>query len=135
MNKNHLTQVGYLLVIVLAFLIAFSTLPDFLIFTYVLKKPVWTDLLVNKEAPPLHNSSAVVKDTVVKQEVVRRHGPASVEEYGKKNLSLFFDALRHSKTNPVRVAFFGDSFIEGDIFCGPFRDTLQRLFGGSGVGY
>jgi hypothetical protein len=33
------------------------------------------------------------------------------------------------------VAFFGDSFIEGDILCASFRDTLQQLFGGQGVGY
>ncbi len=36
---------------------------------------------------------------------------------------------------PVRVAFFGDSFIEGDIFTADLRELLQAEFGGKGVGW
>jgi len=36
---------------------------------------------------------------------------------------------------PVRIAFMGDSFIEGDILTADLRDGLQRLFGGCGVGF
>ncbi|HLZ16868.1 MAG TPA: hypothetical protein VKQ08_07500 [Cyclobacteriaceae bacterium] len=135
MNKNHLTQVWYLSILVLAFFLVFSWLPDFSILTFPVKKPFLADLLVDDQRPLKHDSLPIVKDAVVRQKVVRKHGPAPIEEFGTENLSYFFDALRFSKTEPVRVAFFGDSFIEGDIFCGPFRDTLQRLFGGSGVGY
>ncbi|MBK6610185.1 MAG: hypothetical protein IPN25_07770 [Sphingobacteriales bacterium] len=35
----------------------------------------------------------------------------------------------------VRIGFFGDSFIEGDILVGDVREQLQFLFGGIGVGY
>ena len=34
----------------------------------------------------------------------------------------------------VRVAFLGDSFIEGDIITVDMREQLQKLFGGRGVG-
>lgn len=34
-----------------------------------------------------------------------------------------------------RIAMFGDSFIEGDIFCSDVRNSLQDLFGGNGVGF
>ncbi len=35
----------------------------------------------------------------------------------------------------VRIAFLGDSFVEGDIITVDLRDELQRLFGGRGVGF
>ncbi len=36
---------------------------------------------------------------------------------------------------PVRVAYYGDSFIEGDIFTADLRELLQDEFGGNGVGW
>ncbi len=55
----------------------------------------------------------------------------------QQGLARFFAAVDsiqpHKKT--VRVAFFGDSFVEGDILLGDLRDTLQSLWGGSGVGF
>lgn len=38
-------------------------------------------------------------------------------------------------SRPVRIAYFGDSFIEGDILTGDLRELLQDEFGGSGVGW
>ena len=35
----------------------------------------------------------------------------------------------------VRVAFMGDSFVEGDILTADLRELLQDSFGGGGVGY
>lgn len=35
----------------------------------------------------------------------------------------------------VRIAFMGDSFVEGDILSSDLRDGLQRCFGGRGVGF
>src|SRR5215813_8857713 len=60
-----------------------------------------------------------------------------IEDYSdkKNSLATFFRALNDTKNRAVRVAFFGDSFIEGDILTASFRDTLQQLFGGQGVGY
>lgn len=36
---------------------------------------------------------------------------------------------------PVRIAFMGDSFVEGDILTVDLRHELQSLFGGRGVGF
>lgn len=41
----------------------------------------------------------------------------------------------HSLGRPVRVAYYGDSFIEGDILSGDVRELLQNQFGGQGVGW
>lgn len=36
---------------------------------------------------------------------------------------------------PVRIAYFGDSFIEGDILTCDLREMFQQKFGGNGVGW
>ena len=51
---------------------------------------------------------------------------------GQNGMDAFFRAIETKSS--VRVAFFGDSFIEGDIFCGDFRELLQQKYGGKGVG-
>jgi hypothetical protein len=61
-----------------------------------------------------------------------------IEDYtpGQTGLNRFFesiDSIRNGHT--VRVAWYGDSFVEGDILIGDLRDTLQSLWGGQGVGF
>jgi lysophospholipase L1-like esterase len=53
----------------------------------------------------------------------------------KKQLSFFFEALKSAKTKTVRVAHYGDSAIEGDLVTADIRETLQKRFGGTGVGW
>jgi hypothetical protein len=66
-------------------------------------------------------------------------GITCVEDFSSDSTGLvsFLKALSSLKTKgkPVRIAFYGDSFIEGDVFCGSVRDTLQSIFGGRGVGF
>ena len=52
-------------------------------------------------------------------------------------LSSFLAALRQTKAtgSPTRIAYFGDSMIEGDLLTSDLRNSLQTEFGGSGVGY
>jgi hypothetical protein len=54
---------------------------------------------------------------------------------GHTGLKRFFVALNHSRNRPVRIAFMGDSFIEGDIMVADFRSAMQQRFGGHGVGF
>lgn len=62
-----------------------------------------------------------------------------IEDYsvGHIGLKRFFAALKNSRQadRPVRVAFLGDSFIEGDIVVADFRSGMQKRFGGRGVGF
>ena len=62
-----------------------------------------------------------------------------IEDYsvGHIGLKRFFTALKNRETmnRPVRVAFLGDSFIEGDIVVADLRSALQKEFGGRGVGF
>ena len=64
---------------------------------------------------------------------------AHIEDYslGHIGLQRFFAALKNRRelNRPVRVAFLGDSFIEGDIMVADFRSGMQKEFGGRGVGF
>lgn len=57
---------------------------------------------------------------------------------GLAYLSRFHEALRALKAGKrkrVRIGYFGDSTTQGDLCVGVLRDSLQRTFGGAGVGY
>ncbi len=43
--------------------------------------------------------------------------------------------LKQGKKGKVRIAWFGDSMIEGDLLTQTFRKRLQQYFGGFGVGF
>ena len=52
---------------------------------------------------------------------------------GVSRLDRFINKLISG--DDVRVAFLGDSFIEGDIITVDMREKLQQIFGGRGVGF
>ena len=52
---------------------------------------------------------------------------------GVSRLDKFVEKL--IKGDDVRVAFLGDSFVEGDIITVDMREQLQQKFGGRGVGF
>lgn len=67
-------------------------------------------------------------------------GVTCIEDFsaGKSNgMRQFYQALskRKSLGRPVRIAYFGDSFIEADILTADLREMLQKRFGGCGVGF
>ena len=61
-----------------------------------------------------------------------------IEEFfeGSDNspMSQFYEKLLAGKSS-VRVAFMGDSFVEGDILTADLRELLQDTFHGGGVGF
>lgn len=66
-------------------------------------------------------------------------GVVDIEDYGTStpSMSHFYAAIKNRKSmnRPVRIAYYGDSFIEGDIMTCDLRELLQRKFGGTGVGW
>ncbi|NLR61981.1 hypothetical protein HGH93_28060 [Chitinophaga polysaccharea] len=64
--------------------------------------------------------------------------PSPVPGDSSAGMQHFFNALRELKSGKrrkVRIAYFGDSMIEGDLITGDLRDSLQHFFGGAGVGF
>ncbi|MDR3246321.1 MAG: hypothetical protein LBT50_07800 [Prevotellaceae bacterium] len=71
-----------------------------------------------------------------KQDIPCPPGMVCFEDFSenKDGLDKFFRALDSKRDKPARIAFFGDSYIEGDIFCADLRSNLQTEYGGKGVG-
>ena len=88
------------------------------------KEPKKKDLAKEKPPKPIYVDSC-------------KTGVTCVEDYSKdkRGMTAFFSALDSVAHRPVRIAWFADSYVEGDIMLDPLRDTLQALFGGSGVGF
>ncbi len=67
-------------------------------------------------------------------------GTFLIEDYSggaQGGMERFYHALRNSRSlnRPVRIAYFGDSFVEGDILTCDLREMLQDRFGGMGAGW
>lgn len=57
----------------------------------------------------------------------------TLEQQGLNRFFAAVDSISRGRT--VRIAWYGDSFVEGDILVGDLRDTLQTVWGGAGVGF
>ena len=61
-----------------------------------------------------------------------------VEEFSNDDFNSPLDRLYEkllAGKEPVRIAFMGDSFVEGDILTADLRELLQDTFTGGGVGF
>lgn len=134
MNRNYLkeTLVGTALVIIS--LLVLSVIPEFDNGSFHYKRVNILSDIFKKKKKTAKKDVAVVKphyaDTC-------KTGITCIEDYSSdtSGMSVFLAALDSSKNRKVRIAWFGDSYVEGDIVLDPLRDTLQALFGGSGVGF
>lgn len=64
-------------------------------------------------------------------------GAQSIELFADGALDRFNDALTALAVSgePLRIAYFGDSIIEGDLITGDLRQRLQVTYGGGGTGF
>jgi len=150
--KNYLGQSLGLVLLVLLLLTGLSLLPENMVVDgiSIRKMDIFSDVRIpGKETVPDADSLAIPADTVSvarADEDTLAIRPVDAALWGQvledytpeqQGLTRFFaaiDSIRSHKRT-VRVAFFGDSFVEGDILIGDLRDTLQTLWGGTGVGY
>lgn len=144
MSRNKLHEPFLLCVIVIACLLALSVIPRFSFESLTFKR---INLLADIERVHVDSAVAAFTDSLVARQdsviqLVRetcRPDLTCIEDYSGDSTALakFFSALSRIDKNgsAVRIAFYGDSFIEGDVFCGSFRDSLQSIFGGRGVGF
>lgn len=88
----------------------------------------WIETAVESRTRRVLRSEDMVVDT--DRDIV------AIEDFDTLEYSLldsFIDKLASGED--VRIAFMGDSFIEGDILTSDLRATLQERFGGRGVGF
>lgn len=144
MEKDVLPRVVVFVLSVLLILLLAWLLPDVSIGRYTLR-PV--DLLADLRPPAPLPKELSLPDTLLTPPRVKpvfvdtcRTGLTCIEDYSDSTLrgmSAFYRALdRMSESSrPVRIAYFGDSFIEGDILTADLREMLQLRYGGCGVGF
>jgi hypothetical protein len=144
--ENYLPQTLKLTVLVACALVIISFFSrndrDFGAFS-VKKMDILADIRSDstKIAAPILDEKAAKKDSISPGNRPK-NCPDSlicIEDYTTDGIGLrdFFQKIDQLKVkkNQVRVAFFGDSFVEGDILLADLRDTLQKIWGGRGPGW
>ncbi len=146
--KNYLTYSLWLVLTVFAALIGLHWLPAITVDGHTMRR---VDLLSDLRYPDADTAAAdsdsIPLPPVVKPEFVDtcRTGLTCIEDYSdstSRGMTPFYEALDRlsaealdSTDRQVRIAVFGDSFIEADIFTADLREMLQQRFGGCGVGF
>ncbi|MFY8109457.1 MAG: hypothetical protein ACOVO9_10715 [Bacteroidia bacterium] len=57
------------------------------------------------------------------------------KQYSIQQFARNLKDLKRKKRKKIRIGYFGDSMIEGDLITCNVRDALQDYFGGNGVGF
>ncbi|HRA58645.1 MAG: GDSL-type esterase/lipase family protein [Bacteroidota bacterium] len=98
----------------------------------------------NKKEKPqslaIVNDSVFFKNDTVKQVLTDTAKSTATKinyKSGELDLTRFFEALHNheNENGKIRIAWFGDSMIEGDLVTQDFRKLMQKIYGGSGVGF
>lgn len=141
--KNKITFTFIFTLLVVAGLLALYYLPPVnLNGTPLRKVDLLSDLRPDPVVEEVSDSDSIPLPVVAKPVFVDtcKTGMTCIEDYTDSlglGMGAFYEALenRASLGRPVRIAYFGDSFIEGDILTADLRSLLQQKFGGRGVGY
>lgn len=140
--RNYIPVTFVLTLIVVGMLMGLYFLPPVSINGKPLRK---VDLLA--DIRPDVEEEVCDSDTIVLPPPVKpafidtcKAGMTCIEDYSDstmRGMEHFYEALSRVKDmqRPVRIAYFGDSFIEADIFTADLREMFQQEFGGCGVGY
>lgn len=146
MEKSSLPRVVFLVLLVVCILMLLRFLPGFTVGGHPMRR---VDLLSDLRPPSSSPTEESDLDTLPPPPRVRpvfvdtcRAGMTCIEDYSDSTLrgmTSFYralDALAAGRMHrPVRIAYFGDSFIEADILTADLREMLQQRYGGCGVGF
>jgi hypothetical protein len=138
--KNYLWHTVALAVSALALLLILGALPAPTIGGHHFRR---VDMLSDIRATPEESSIDSVPlppKPVVKPAFVDTcaTGITCIEDFSDstaRGMTAFYRALEQVKNRPVRIAYFGDSFIEADILTADLREMLQKRYGGGGAGW
>lgn len=95
-------------------------------------------LPVVKHPKPIYTQNEKGKTVVFKEKWSKGVQPiVDFSEQKAGGMDYFYSKLLNAKTakEPARIAYFGDSYIEGDIFTADLRELFQSHYGGVGVGW
>ena len=139
--KNCNKRPFLLLLLAVGFLLVFGRFASDTVGGYEIKS---VDLLADVRVQEEDTfQSKLVALPEIKKEIKKDTLPPGIvviEDYSdtaSHGMKHFYEALRNKDNmdRPVRIAYFGDSFIEGDIYTADLRALLQDKFGGCGIGF
>lgn len=144
--KNYLKYSLGLVLTVFVALLALHWLPAITIDGHTMRRvDLLSEVRYSKQQPLKADSDTIPLPPVVKPAFVDtcRTGMTCIEDYSDstfRGMRPFYEALNRlssgdEEDRQVRIAVFGDSFIEADIFTADLREMLQKRFGGCGVGF
>lgn len=139
--KNYLRYSTGLTLVVLAVLLAMHGLPTLTICGHTMRRvDLLGDLRQPEEEPDDAESDTLLPEVKPAFVDTCRSGMTCIEDYSDstmRGMAPFYRALDEIETKgrQVRIAVFGDSFIEADILTADLREMLQKRFGGCGVGF
>ncbi len=147
MQEKNTPATSFLIIfITIVFLLGISYIgPALTIEGLSLKKyNLFSDILTKEKKKPvpvsiITHDTIILKDSVIETHVQKEVNTAIVD-FAKDTiggLDHFIKSLVETKKTGkiTRVAYFGDSMIEGDILTQDLRSNLQSAFGGKGVGF
>lgn len=139
MKKNYLGHTGLLMLLVVGMLLAMHFLPRMEVAGRTMRRvdilsdlrPRQVEEVVDTLIPEPPKPKPAFVDTCPQ-------GKVCIEDYGDsthRGMEPFYRALDEAGKRVVRIAYFGDSFIEADILTADLRAMLQQKYGGCGVGF
>jgi len=137
MSKNYIQQAFYFTLAVAGVLGILSLFPEERnVLGYTIKPvSIFSDILTADSTNP----KLFLKDTLALETELSPKGVVCFRNFtGEKYPldKLISQLLKgKEKKGKVRIAWYGDSFSDGDILVSDLRDTLQCLYGGNGVGF
>jgi hypothetical protein len=92
--------------------------------------PVDTTSIVSLQPAVLNDSLSPLVDYRVSDDIIGYENGSTMKAFIKA-----LHELSEGKRKKVRIGYFGDSMIEGDLVTQDIRKLLQDYFGGNGVGF
>lgn len=134
MNRDFLRPAALVLMAALFTGILARLLPAYSNDIFPIRKMRWFETLFQKPAPA---------DSITMQLETPEHASKELRPFIRKlrameplagQSPLFEPSAFAKRDKQIRIAYFSDSIIEGDLLTAPLRYELQRVYGGRGVG-
>ena len=149
MNEKNKPSQPFIMVLIVTLVLLFASLVEtkINIFGFETKKTtLLSDIQLKKNAIKDTSIVFIVNDSIINKDsakiIVNTTLKNSTDIIDFKTdtssaLSHFFRALNATKKqkHKTRIAYFGDSMIEGDLITQDLRSNMQDNFGGYGVGF
>jgi len=143
---NKLRQTIIIITVVVAILSGLSFIDSsFILQNHELKRiDLFSDVKYRSIFLHVPVSEKLLTDSIIKIDKLAyskvKALPDAIVDFGSDTLSAlahFLNSLRQTeqKKKKTRIAYFGDSMIEGDLVTQDLRLSLQDTFGGNGVGF